>query len=64
MHVRFISTLTLDDEGMFAPVVLKALSTLLEPLPIAYTLRVETSDGKVWQHSHLGDDTEPLQQTH
>ena len=49
---------------MFAPVVLKALSTLLEPLPIAYTLRVETSDGKVWQHSHLSDDTQPLQQAH
>ncbi len=49
---------------VFAPVVLKALSTLLEPLPIAYTLRVETSDGKVWQHSHLNDDTQPPQQAH
>jgi hypothetical protein len=52
MHIRFISTLTADDESRFAPTVLAILGRLLDEFPIPYTLRIETSDFKVFQRCH------------
>jgi len=37
---------------MFAPALLKAVGTLLDQLPIAYTMRIETTGAQVFQHSH------------
>jgi hypothetical protein len=54
MEIRFISSLTAEDEELFAPAVLKAVSALLDQLPIAYTLRIETSGSQVFQHTHAG----------
>jgi hypothetical protein len=54
MEIRFISSLTAEDEDLFAPAVLKAVSTLLDQLPIAYTLRIETTGAQVYQHTHAG----------
>jgi hypothetical protein len=56
MEIRFISSLTSEDENAFAPAVLKALSSLLDQLPIAYTLRIETSGAQVFQHTHVAPD--------
>jgi hypothetical protein len=53
MEIRFISSLTADDEEVFAPAVLKAVSAFLDQLPIAYTLRIETSGAQVFQHTHV-----------
>jgi hypothetical protein len=53
MEIRFISSLTADDEEVFAPAVLKAASAFLDQLPIAYTLRIETSGAQVFQHTHV-----------
>jgi hypothetical protein len=53
MEIRFISSLTAEDEELFAPAVLKAASALLDQLPIAYTLRIETSGAQVFQHTHV-----------
>jgi hypothetical protein len=53
MQIRFISSLTAEDEAMFAPAVLKALTAFLDQLPIAYTLRIETSGARVYQHTHV-----------
>ena len=53
MEIRFISSLTADDENSCAPILLKTLSTLLDQLPIAYTLRIETTGGMALQHSHV-----------
>lgn len=50
MHIELTSTLTTDDENRLAPAVLKALSGLLDMLPIAYLLRVETTDQNVMEH--------------
>lgn len=50
MHIEFTSTLTQEDENRLAPAVLKALSGILDMLPIAYMIRVETTDEKVLQH--------------
>jgi hypothetical protein len=52
MEIRFISSLTADDENMFAPALLKAIGTLLDQLPIAYTMRIETTGEQVYQHTH------------
>lgn len=52
MEIRFISSLTPEDENAFAPALLRAVSAVLDQFPIAYTLRVETTGAQVFQHSH------------
>ncbi len=54
MNIRFTSSLTPEDENMIAPVILRALSTILSVLPIAYNIRIDTSDSKVYQLSGSG----------
>jgi hypothetical protein len=56
MEIRFISSLTAEDEELFAPAVLKSASALLDQLPIAYTLRIETTGAQVFQHTHVAPD--------
>jgi hypothetical protein len=57
MDIRFVSSLTSDDEKLFAPALLKAVAALLDQLPIAYTVRIETTGAEVFQHAHaLTDD--------
>lgn len=51
MDIRFISTLTAEDENQIAPALLRAVTTLLDQFPMAYTLRIETTGNKVLQHS-------------
>ena len=52
MDIRFISSLTPEDENAFAPALLKAVGAILDQFPIAYTLRVETTGAQVFQHTH------------
>jgi len=52
MEIRFVSSLTPEDERLFAPALLKACAALLDQLPIAYTLRIETCGKHVVQHTH------------
>lgn len=54
MEIRFISSLTAEDENLFAPALLKAVGAILDQLPIAYTLRIETTGAHTFQHSHAG----------
>lgn len=51
MNIRFTSTLTPEDENAVAPAVLRALSSILDLMPIAYMIRIDTSDSQVFQHS-------------
>lgn len=60
MEIRFISSLTAEDEELFAPAVLKAVSALLDQLPIAYTIRIETTGAQVYQHTHVGPESHTL----
>jgi hypothetical protein len=53
MEIRFISSLTAEDEDLFAPAVLRAVSALLDQFPIAYTLRIETTGARVLHHTHV-----------
>ncbi len=57
MDIRFISSLTADDENAFAPALLKAVGAILDQFPIAYTLRVETTGAQVFQHTHHSFET-------
>ena len=52
VNIRFISSLDEDDEIRFAAAVLAGLSKILDELPIAYTIRMETAAGKVIEHHH------------
>ena len=56
MDIRFISSLTAEDENRFAPALLRAMGALLDQLPIAYTMRIETIDAQIFQHSRGGAD--------
>ena len=56
MNIRFISSLTPEDEDRIAPGLLGAVGPLLDGLPLAYTIRIETSNGKIFQHAHTGPD--------
>ncbi|HEX5106429.1 MAG TPA: hypothetical protein VFV87_21570 [Pirellulaceae bacterium] len=47
MHIEVTSTLTQEDENRIAPAVLKLLSGILEMLPVAYMVRIETADQHV-----------------
>jgi hypothetical protein len=51
MQIRFISGLTAEEENELAPALLSAVTTLLDHFPLAYTLRIETSGNRVFQHS-------------
>lgn len=51
MTIRFTSSLTPDDENAIAPVLITALSNILALLPIAYAIRIDTSDSKVYSHT-------------
>jgi hypothetical protein len=53
MEIRFISSLTPEDENRVAPSVLQAITSLLDNLPIAYTLRIQTTGDRVFQHNHV-----------
>jgi hypothetical protein len=54
MEIRFVSSLTADDENLFAPALLKAVGALLDQLPIAYTILIETTGSQTFQHTHAG----------
>lgn len=59
MDIRFVSTLTPDDEDHLAPALLTALAMLLDQTPLAYTLRIQTSSEAVFDHSHPAARPEP-----
>ena len=51
MDIHFISTLTPEDEDRFAPVVVGTIRAILDVLPISYTVRIQTTNGRVFQHT-------------
>jgi len=53
MNIRLVSTLTPEDENLMAPALLKALSAILDMMPIAYMIRMNTSDASVFECTQL-----------
>ncbi len=57
MDIRFISSLTPDDESRLAVAILAAARGLLEQFDMPYTIRIETADGRVCQHCSVPAET-------
>ncbi len=51
MNIRFVSSLTAEDENRLAPTLLAAVTAVLDLLALPYVLRIDTSDAKVYEHS-------------
>ena len=56
MNIRFTSSLTPEDENIVAAAIVRILSSILDVLPIAYLLRIDTSDSRVYQQSNANRD--------
>jgi hypothetical protein len=52
MNIRFVSSLTAEDEIRLAEGLLTVLASLLDQFPIAYTLKIDAGDCRVLHHSH------------
>jgi hypothetical protein len=48
VNIRFISTLTAEDENHLAPGILKAVAALAEMFPIRFVVRLDTADGQTY----------------
>jgi hypothetical protein len=55
MKIRFTSSLTADDENRMVELLLDRAAALLDRLPIAYSLHIETTGGKVFDRTHFPD---------
>ena len=51
VEITLTSTLTSEDENIIAPAILKAVTSVLDHLPIAYRVRIDTADSQTYQHS-------------
>jgi hypothetical protein len=52
MEIHFISSVTVDDEARIAGALLAVASCLLDQFSVAYSVRIETSGGQVFQRTH------------
>jgi len=52
-----------EEETLFASALLKAASAVLDLLPIAYAIRIETSENVVYERSRPAEDTLPSSST-
>ena len=53
MQIRFISTLTTEDEARLAQMIVDTAKALLANFPLGYMLRVETADAKLFEHNKV-----------
>jgi hypothetical protein len=53
MQIRFISTLTAEDEDRLAEMIVDTAKALLAHSPLGYMLRVETTDAKLFEHNKV-----------
>ena len=51
MNIRFVSSMTNDDEHRFATALMNAMDELLRHRPIVYYVRIDTTAGGVLQRS-------------
>ena len=52
MEIRFVSSLTREDEIRLAEGLLTAVAAVLDHFPIAYTLRIQADGAQVLEHTH------------
>jgi hypothetical protein len=51
VEITLTSTLTAEDENLVAPAILKAVTNVLDHLPIAYRVRIDTTDFQSYQQT-------------
>ena len=51
MDIRLVSSLNEDDEARLASAICNVVSCLLDQFGIAYTLRIETTEGQVFHET-------------
>ncbi len=56
MEIHLVSSLTSDDETRLAPKVLAAIGSVLEGLPVSYSVRIETAEGNAIHHNHTAQE--------
>jgi hypothetical protein len=49
LNITFTTTLTSEDENRIAPALLKTLASILDLLPVAYRIRIDTADARTYQ---------------
>jgi hypothetical protein len=59
MDIHFISTLTPEDEDRLAPAVVGTIRAILDVLPISYTVRLQTTNGRVFHHTKAEELGQP-----
>ena len=47
VDITLTSTLTAEDENIIAPAILKAVTSILDHLPIAYRVRIDTITARI-----------------
>jgi hypothetical protein len=52
MEIHLVSSLNADDESRLAPRLLAAIGSVLDGLPVSYSVRIETALGDAIHHSH------------
>lgn len=52
MEIHVVSSLTPDDESRLAAKILAAIGSLLDGLPVSYSVRIETASGDAIHRSH------------
>jgi len=53
MQIRFISTLTEEDEDRLAEMIVDMAKALLAHSPLGYMLRIETAAAKFFEHNKV-----------
>jgi hypothetical protein len=59
VNIRFISTLTAEDENHLAPGILRAVSALAEMFPIRFAVRLDTVDGRTYLGGNYREVPDP-----
>lgn len=58
MQISIVSSLTPEDERRCAAAFFRTICTLLDLLPVAYSVRVTTASGKALTRTHSPNDAE------
>ncbi len=58
MQISIVSSLTPEDERRCAAAFFRTICTLLDLLPVAYSVRVTTASGKALTRTHAPNDAE------
>ncbi len=56
MEITFISSLDPEDERRLASALMSTVGSMLDLLPIAYSIRIRTASGKILNRTHSPSD--------